>query len=494
MVEETLKIHDNFSIELKTGFLGDRTTPRNDYKLNAWFFVPNSLDINRYTYSKEAFYRDLRSNIRLLTPVYSLQEIAAPNSPIEAIKKEIDSYKEKIESCSLKELEYHFKMFSSILKSTLRDEVILIKQNYTKEKETHLVDNYIQYLCTVLKQYRSLEIDLKQNEILSQSHNYFLFADEYISYLVEKNGFKLLRYLRKHHLKKENIDKILNLIESELDYQKKRGFLSVEKNSADNNRAVIFRRGMLKKYSESELYVKVEKKEDAFFIRQFMYSLAAGLSMILATLIAFSFQMKYGNFTVPLFMALVVGYMLKDRVKELTRYYFSDRMSSKYFDMKTMVRIGDDLVGTFKESFDFVKNEKIPHEVLKIRDRSPLLEADNKFNQERVMLYRLRVNINSTLLYKHSEHQLSGLIDVIRFNLNAFIQKMDDPEIPLFQLGENEIPFQYVHGEKIYYMNLITHIQEEDREVSYMRYRIIFNRDGIKDIEQIATASHETEF
>ena len=37
--------------------------------------------------------------------------------------------------------------------------------------------------------------------------------------------------------------------------------------------------------------------------------------MIFATGIAFAFQQKYGNFTIPLFVALVISYMLKDRIK-----------------------------------------------------------------------------------------------------------------------------------------------------------------------------------
>ncbi len=47
------------------------------------FFIPNSLDVNRYTYTKNNFYNDLKTNIRLTTPVYLLREIAeGDNSPI----------------------------------------------------------------------------------------------------------------------------------------------------------------------------------------------------------------------------------------------------------------------------------------------------------------------------------------------------------------------------------------------------------------------------
>jgi hypothetical protein len=76
MIEDLVKIHDKFSVEIKLGFNARRKTERSDFAVNTWIFIPNSLDINRSTYQKTDFYRDLKSNIRLITPVYLLREIA----------------------------------------------------------------------------------------------------------------------------------------------------------------------------------------------------------------------------------------------------------------------------------------------------------------------------------------------------------------------------------------------------------------------------------
>jgi hypothetical protein len=37
----------------------------------------------------------------------------------------------------------------------------------------------------------------------------------------------------------------------------------------------------------------------------------------------------------PFFVALVVSYMLKDRIKELGRYYFAHKLGKNYYDHKT---------------------------------------------------------------------------------------------------------------------------------------------------------------
>ena len=68
MIDILTKIHDRFSIEFKMGF---RTRPRQrsgDFSVYMWIFVPNSLDINPSTYPKSKFYRDVKSNVRLITP------------------------------------------------------------------------------------------------------------------------------------------------------------------------------------------------------------------------------------------------------------------------------------------------------------------------------------------------------------------------------------------------------------------------------------------
>ena len=82
MIEEIVRIHDKFSIEIKLGFIARKKQKTSEFSVNTWFFLPNSIDINRTTYNKTDFYRDLKSNIRLVTPVYLLRDIAGEvNTP-----------------------------------------------------------------------------------------------------------------------------------------------------------------------------------------------------------------------------------------------------------------------------------------------------------------------------------------------------------------------------------------------------------------------------
>ena len=203
--------------------------------------------------------------------------------------------------------------------------------------------------------------------------------------------------------------------------------------------------------------------------------------MIFATVVAFSFQQAYGNFTMPFFVALVISYMLKDRIKELGRYYFAHKLGRRYFDYKTHVSLNNNHIGYMKEAMDFVPEAKVPQDVLKVRDRSAILEANNRFDTEKVILYRKLVRLDREKLDLCSQYPTAGMNEIIRFNVLNFMQKMDNPMVPLYLPDDNK-GYEIVKAERIYYINLILQCNHEGR-TSYRRYRIHVNRKGIREVE-----------
>jgi len=77
MIDIKVKIHDKYSFEFKISFIVDglKKEDLNEFSINTWLFVPNSLDVNISTYSKEQFFKDVKSNVRLITPTFSLKQI-----------------------------------------------------------------------------------------------------------------------------------------------------------------------------------------------------------------------------------------------------------------------------------------------------------------------------------------------------------------------------------------------------------------------------------
>jgi hypothetical protein len=131
----------------------------------------------------------------------------------------------------------------------------------------------------------------------------------------------------------------------------------------------------------------------------------------------------------------------------------------------------------------FTSQSKVPAEVSKIRSRSAILEADNRSNREKIILYRKLVRLNRQSLNDCSQYPTNGMNDIVRFNVSNFIQKMDNPIVPLYTPGENG-EIEIVKGEKMYYINLVLQLNNED-QITYKRYRIVLNRKGIREIEKM---------
>lgn len=486
MIDIQVRIHDSFSVEFKIGYMVRKELKKNDFMTNTWIFIPNELDINSFTYSKKQFYRDVNSNVRLITPIYELNEVAddlsLPFMFLEGAFNElvVDPTKE-----NLADYEYQIKMFTSIVKSALRRSTNNVIKNPDGADRLAQVQQYIICIKKIAAKYRGLKEIIRNSSLSPLAMKYFSFGDEFLSGLIEYSSFRFLELFKQRC--PEDFSRVepllITLIRQEMDYKMSAGFQIVRKDSVDHNRNFIFRMRLLKKYAESHLFLNANKKKDGLLVEQVYYSVAAGLSMIFATAIAFSFQLKYGNFTMPLFVALVVSYMLKDRIKELTRFYFVHRLSKKYFDNKTTIGIKESPIGWMKEGVDFITENKVPEEVLHMRDRSDLLEANNRNTEEKIILYRKLVQIDREALDENNQYDVVGINDILRFNVFNFVRKMDSPEIPLALLSENG-GYEFINGEKSYYINFLIQFQY-DGDIKYKRFRLVMSRNGIEGIEKL---------
>lgn len=486
MIEIQVKIHDKFSVEMKIGFAVKPDALINDFAVNTWFFIPNSLDINTHTYSKSQFYRDVKSNVRLITPVFPLGEIADGQAlPLKNIRQAFENIAAGPSHTGISEYEYQIKMFMAIFKSSMRDEILRVADMPLDGDVEELCRNYIASVGRITRSYRSLREIINLPAVEPEVLNYFLFGDEFMSSIVLRNTFKLLRNLERRDCGKcaELAGDLARLAAAETTYAGDMGYPVVDVKSPNNNRNVIFRNGVLKKYIESDLFLSTKQQEDGKFIKQTFYSIAAGIAMIFATAVAFWGQRKYGQLTPMLFVALVISYMFKDRIKETMRFYFVHKLKDKYFDKKTTISIKDKVIGWIKEGVDFISEDNVPSEVTEMRSRTPLLQAENRINDEKILLYRKMVRIDGNALSSEDKYSLTGINNIVRLHLTGFVQKMDNPQAPLYTIDDDN-KIGMVYGDKIYYLNFITQLQY-DGKLEYKRFRLVFNRSGILDIEEI---------
>ena len=290
MIQVKTSIHDRFSVEFKINFSGKEQQHRL-FKMNSWLFVPSSLDINASTYSKEQFYQDVKSNVRLKTPQFTLQQLADPEVlTVRNLSAAVQKYAETPTSACLQDLEFHIKMYVAIYKSALRDETRALQTLKESAFNPEAWKSHLTSMRRVVRHYR--EVMRNNSENSSDIASIFQYGDEYLSHLTELHAVRLMRSSTAISATGiENVrEEIKSLIVEEHQYKIDQGYAHFSISSVAENRDMFLHQNLLKKYIESALYLKSDSQPDGTAAKEITLSFAAGLAMLVSMLIALPFQ------------------------------------------------------------------------------------------------------------------------------------------------------------------------------------------------------------
>jgi hypothetical protein len=482
MVKEYIKKHDQLSLEVKLEFPVDKKSGRqDDSNINMYFFLPSGLDINKHNFTKEDFYNSLKTNIRLTTPFYRLQNIIpGDKSPFRKLAKSINTLLTSPDSKTVAEYEIQIKRFCSIFGVALRhavNEIIHVKNENGRKT---LIENFTGLIKEIRNSYQDLENKIHVKDTENKVYSIFRSADEYQSLLVEKHIFVLATELQTTPDENREARALLDrLVLDEMDYRTKKGYPSVAKPHRSNE-DVLHRSSRLKKFIESNLFLNTDTKKEGVLVEQVLFSIAAGIAMIFATGVAFASQLIYGNLTLPFFIALVISYMFKDRIKELIRVYLNKKHQKMFYDFKTKIyNQKQKKIGYLKESFNFEKHQFLPEEILSARNKMRVTEITEESLGEKIIHYRTKVSI---LNRRKDSGDFTGITQILRFNILDFTRKMDDPEKEVFIRTRKG--FKRAFADRVYHINLIL-TYSDNRNTELKTYKLIVNRKGIKRIEKI---------
>lgn len=485
-IDETIRIRDLHQFEIKLHYPLSRNKAA-AYDLECYIFVPLSLGMNRTNYSKARFYDDLQTHTRFKTPSISLTGIeGGQDSPLTKLEASAVPLQRDGHNADVGAFEYRLKLFCCILQSSLRDFVTFIGETTDPDDRGRLVQQYLGTTMAITDAYRALRSKIFLPAVPHRACAIYAFGDEYVSLLVERNFYDLLEHLREADVPDlhTNQRKIMDLIAREVRYRESRRYPSIPTDKNDNEQ-LIFRRNVLKKYMHNVLFLDTKTQQEGKVLEQGLFGIAAGISMLFATVVLFLSQSFYGPLTLPVFLALVIGYMFKDRIKEMLRVYFSRVVSSVLFDHKT--RIFSDPrhpIGHCRESFDFIDEARVPERIIKTRDRDHITEIESDWMSESVLRYRKRIKLSSRAISAaYRDIDTDGINDIMRFNVADFTRRMGNPRKELFVLDEDD--YHRVKAERVYHINMILRYGCDNR-VRYKRLRIVLNRRKIKRIEMVS--------
>ncbi len=486
---ESFTQHDKYQLELKFNYPASEKQKLNAYSVDAYIFLPNSLDVNSSTYTQTDFYTDVRDYIRLKTPALRLSEIGAGDaSPLALLAAGIRELADNAPG-GLDHYTKRLKMFSSIMKSSLRDEAEEVVTQLTAASGKNTFRQYLADADAILHRFRLLEKQLLAAEPPAAAVELFHHADEFLSININKHRYQLWFALKDSPLawKSDAQKKLVALCRGEIAYRKHRRYPSVPAVEGDNEE-LVYREGVLKKAMASVLFLNTATRKDGVLLENMIFGFAAGLAMTFAALIAyFTRDILMREFSIVVLLVLVLAYMGKDRIKELSKAYLYQKARRFMYDYKIkMYDASGREVGECREGFRFIRENEVPEVVTKIRHREYLSRLENGCFGEQVMLSRRRVKLKAEVRREFAgDFEIEGIVDIMRLNVRKFLTKMDNPERPVFVPDEERDTVHVVRGKRVYHVNIVMHYSMEGHEDRYTRYRLILSRNGIKGINYV---------
>ncbi len=498
--DSRMKRHDKYNFEVKIDYNLEENRKKNDYALDAYFFVPEVLQINRETYSNKQFFSDIHVRSRFKTPQMTLEGIMNTEnnlSPIYKINIRLNKIKNGISSKEINNrLTYELKLLGCMIRANFRDQFnYFLKQNKALHHSEGFLEQFLTYLNKIQNLQKEKEIlreEFSAVQIASEIRQAFDFVDDFIGYQIMRrltislNHFTKEDYDQESHIKIRK--KIINLINSEQEHRESfQTHLNLKKNS--KNESFAYWWGILKKFVQGILYLDIKKKKEKSASLQFFHSIAAGVAMFVSIYITILVSQHYQQNSIPYILALVLGYMLKDRIKENIRWISNKTVGILFPDKKQEfidIRHGIKL-GKSKETMHFITWDEIPAEIINIREASNKSIIEREGKPEIVFKYKRRIELLTENI--KSVHQRSGDVnDIIRFNVRKFIQYADDPtdyEL-MWYPEEKEIRQEEYH--KVYHMNVIFRMKEydenENEKIFYKKIRVVFDQNGIKKVKK----------
>ncbi len=510
LLETSLDIHDRKQFELKLDYQPSGTDSRSEYMVDAWLFLPRSLNVNKETWPRELFYSDLHNYVRLKTPVLDFEQtLKGRQSPLFALEERVTRGFLGDEA----EVIYDAKMLSCVFRGALRRFARSVRRRGLRTAEHGPVEGQsfetIEILSKqsvvatqeVLRRYRQVVDSMtRKYKVSDRTTAAFRLVDEYMSLCVEQ-------YFRRSVVGMDSMPKtasldalrreLMDTIVSDEQYRLKNAFGSVLSKGSDNEE-YTHRIGFLKKFCMNILFLKVLRSSPKKAWEEVLFAVAAGGSMAFALSVGLFAQSRYPQASFNFFVLAVFGYMLKDRIKDALRRFFSEYAGRFLYERRTNILdpVTQSAVGICKERIDFDARSSVPVQVTSLRRQDDLLTAGQGEFSESVIRYRKKISLESDMLPNLGDGMVSGVTDIIRLNVDVWLRDMDDPEYAIDYVDLEDFSVGQVKAAKSYRVDMAFRFYVDDgrrQETSLKLVQLVLDRNGIKRMDVLPKAKAPVE-
>ena len=491
-----VKKRDSHSLELKLKYLLDREPTKRaaERSVAVYFFLPSSFNIRKETYDRSRFYRSLKLYLRFNTPYFTANELLSrksTSSPLARLETMVAGAAEGTGSLSVDDFIHESKLLGCIYKSLSRDMVQRIRVSLTDEEKDRQVERKayktVRSLYAVARRYHALRSMLDRLPDSAQVMNHYCLIDEHLSLTLEKYLTSLLVHARS--LQRAKVaDRVYRVVSREGQYRKKMGYPSVLEHEDDHaqHEEYVSREKMLKRYASDVLFFDIRSLNTRKGTEHILSAVAAGFAMVFATAVLFYGRTRFGDFSLSLFVLLVVSYMLKDRIKELFKILFSRTLGTFLADRTTWLydpQTHRKMAGV-AERCAFVKAGTLGGRIRSLRNESRFRETVTAGEREQILQYTRRIALRVGT-WKKMHRRIMGLADISIVDLRDFVRLLASRRTVVPVFGDDG-RVEMVSVRRTYRLNMVLHYREADREC-LTRIRLIVDSNGIKRLETVAS-------
>jgi len=538
-IKSSVAVHDRTQLETVFDYplLPLRQFARQDlrYQVEAYIFFPRQMGITPASYPKERFYSDLRPLIRLREPRLTYEQLVGEDaygsrSPVTVIATYLQetgdgkaSFPERevidearIFACALagyylRRVERRSKQLRKAVKKFSRDPL----DSNLEALEQACLDSaqFLDRIHTIMRTWHRLieHASRVDHDGTNRVHRELKVVDEYCTYRIRDGLTKLSKTL-------SNLQRNGDI--SQLDgLQRKLGALarfdhwySVKKSYGWITRAsddltverYVFRRGVLKRRVWQVLYLDVRTRPLFAFQQQLGAMIAAGLAAFWAVSMEIFIRIKaanqaqspfnsLGSGTMVIVVALILAYILKDRIKELGRSYFRSSLMRSIPDNSERIQYSNSdgqkwSIGSISEYTRFISPAKLPDEIRELHKKFDPEGLESEEDSGDAVHYRKVIDLNANILRSHI-YPLRAVHDILRLNIEAFLSKLDDP-LHGTEMLDTEGRLVEMKMPKVYHLDLILKYSQigrtkTDERSTFESIRLIVNKKGLFRIERI---------
>ncbi len=510
ILDSRIKLHDRHRFEIKLDIDLDASL-KSSYEVETYFFVPRALNVGPHNYTKENFYNSSQRYIRFRTPKISVGKLCDPSlttSPLNRIKEDLGKVLSGNGETELADtICNEFRMLGCIIRGEIRDYVKVFIEGLAtyggavpaaqrKLFVAEGLENFLADLKNLETALSSVKAEVSDPAVPLKIRETAAFFDEYMSLILEEYLTSLLEALRSNPGALErfaDVEKgVLNIVTAQNRYRQAMNYPSVLV-PGSSNEVIIYRRGVLKKFISSVLYLKAEFSEWEG-LTQVFFGLAAGAAMLFAITITIYFQLRYTIKSIPFVAAVVISYMFKDRIKDWLKLLFSKNLTRWISDRKIDILDSSGAgarIGLLKEAMTFISERDLPPDITRLRHIDNITSVDEEGKPERVFKYKKEIVLYPEVILKSHERR-RDLNDIMRFNIRELVQQADDSAVDYPYVDPATGELHTATCSRVYHLNMVLKYTYFDRDakvnIHYERIRIVLNKDGIVRLEEVRLA------